>query len=629
MIFSPLVTLGHSICPSGYLNVTFIRKTYTFASTEKFQLINPDTKQVVYESWSPSDNAYEMRYACIPQTSNSFYYLKMTNTNDECWTEGSWLEILGIYSNRVFKSGYQMWRSSISFLTPIHRNDEWYMTSHYSDDWQLTVSDDWETVSHLSSSGSSLVTYYRTVFHGMEALCAYEVQFYYKHGIVAYIDGIEIYRDNMGDGAVLISMKPVNEYENYDYRGVIRSGGEVAEEDHIIAVEIHRLHNDTIDFDCWLALYSSSLPDSSLCVYPVPVEDVTYEGESVPYVIDNSIETQLLIDSFIPGNSAFLFRIRPAQVVLWIYGTYNVTNAMSQMIVQGYKLYSDELTESVTVPVESRNREELLTTAGDNLSVYSDRFFVYPLQVTDIPFGISELRPYVYRCSLFLLPETLTFQSWYILTVNDKAKILPLMWSSYTCVSEPALPEGLSFDSCSIQGIPTIIQSNTTYHIYSYNYMGTRRHTIVITIVKKEVEEVKESGNKWWVVIIAAVVLLLAASVVFFLCHKDEKTTLPVVHLVPNVAPSILPDSAHSYLESSLSKAAESVSSLQPPQPTTISTPSDLLVSEHQLVTRPSLDSVSSQFLRPNPPTVSVLVQPINPESSVVSVLAKPTDQNL
>lgn len=610
-----------------------MRKTAEFASTERFRLVNPETDKVLYESWIPENNTLETKSVCIKKTINNQYYLYLYSIDTEGWRQGSWLEILGIYGNRIFKAYYWNEKIQVSLYTPIHKNDEWYMALQFYDEWYLMTSDDWETVSHTSSSGSSQLTYYRKSFDGINKMAAYEAQFYYRHGIVAYVDGFEIYRDNMNDGAVLPSSKPLKEYDVYNYRGVIRIGSEVIKGSHILAIEIHRLDNDLIDFDCWLALYGSNRDVAySISCYPVPVKNVTYDDMVSAYSSDFCLNTIEHISYFIPDSSYLLYEIHPAQVMAWEYYPYYPEKAITKMKVQGYKLYSDDLMEAVTKSIEIVPNEISLTTTGHISSGYSDRYRFYPMELNDLPFTISELIPLVIN-SISEIEILLIFNTFYALTVNEESRINPAKWSIFTCVSEPELPEGLKFNNCSIVGIPTVLQPNTTYHIYSYNYQGTRRHTVVIAIVEKEVE--KEVKSTWYLWIIVGVIviasLVIGFGIFFYSRCKTDKVTLPILHLdhpsfpVPSyvISPQ-LTQSELSSLQPTESLSSQDINSI-PVSIIPIFPPTEPPSIQHN----PAKVSVLAPSMKPEPSIVPVLSQPTKPEPSVVSVLSKPSHSSI
>ena len=87
-------------------------------------------------------------------------------------------------------------------------------------------------------------------------MAAYEVRFNYRHGIVAYINGLEIYRDNIAEGTVSGDTAATGSHSNYTFRGVIRGSQEV-EGSSILAVEIHMTSDSSEServFDAWLSV---------------------------------------------------------------------------------------------------------------------------------------------------------------------------------------------------------------------------------------------------------------------------------------------------------------------------------------------------------------------------------------
>ena len=94
-----------------------------------------------------------------------------------------------------------------------------------------------------SSSGQfqakTPVLYLRTTFIGLDAMAAYEYQFFYKEGIVAYLNGEEIYRDNLPKGILHPSVEPNNLYSIADYHKVIRVDNDVKEGENHFAVALY------------------------------------------------------------------------------------------------------------------------------------------------------------------------------------------------------------------------------------------------------------------------------------------------------------------------------------------------------------------------------------------------------
>ena len=82
------------------------------------------------------------------------------------------------------------------------------------DNWKLTsgsISAGWTAYSFSDSTWADVTLgsvttpvsgtqYFRRTFSGLANMAAYDVRLYYKAGVIAYINGAEVYRDNMPAG---------------------------------------------------------------------------------------------------------------------------------------------------------------------------------------------------------------------------------------------------------------------------------------------------------------------------------------------------------------------------------------------------------------------------------------------
>ena len=121
------------------------------------------------------------------------------------WSSGGWIEIEGMNGNIVYKGMFSPMtqREQFSLYSPINKNDSWKYTNSVSDNWKdVSYSDvDWSDVVTGSATQSvSGTQYFRKVFNGVEGMAAVEIELKYQYGIVAYLNGVEVYRDNMSDG---------------------------------------------------------------------------------------------------------------------------------------------------------------------------------------------------------------------------------------------------------------------------------------------------------------------------------------------------------------------------------------------------------------------------------------------
>lgn len=87
--------------------------------------------------------------------------------------------------------------------------------------------------------------YFRRSINGSDFFTADKFRFLYKYGIVAYLNGTEIYRDNMLDGVITHETKYTHSFLYAKYRSSIRNGFEITYPSEM-AVEIHKLDSDSI-----------------------------------------------------------------------------------------------------------------------------------------------------------------------------------------------------------------------------------------------------------------------------------------------------------------------------------------------------------------------------------------------
>ena len=179
----------------------------------------------------------------------------------------------------------------LSLYYGIDQDAEWKMMSgSFSDEWtDYSFSDSsWSGVTLGSVTTSASGTqYFRKQFVGLANMAAYDVRLYYKAGVIAYINGAEVYRDNMPDGDISSSTAASGQYTDVAYRGFVRPGSEVASQQSILAVEVHFLNTQTtVDFNAYLAILASSVSGASCFIY----------GDSVSITLSNSSNKQSIFD---------------------------------------------------------------------------------------------------------------------------------------------------------------------------------------------------------------------------------------------------------------------------------------------------------------------------------------------
>ena len=186
-----------------------MKKTTNWASEESFKILSGST--VAYTSPTLVDSQVRTLEVCLPASTNSQYSLEMNDSFGDSWTDGGWIEVYGINGNMAFKGMMAEGRTEthpISLYAPINKNAEWKYASgaQASGNWKdLNYNDaSWTSVTLGSTTETATGTqYFRKTFTGITGMAAIDLQLNYIAGVVAYINGAEVFRDNMPAGAVV------------------------------------------------------------------------------------------------------------------------------------------------------------------------------------------------------------------------------------------------------------------------------------------------------------------------------------------------------------------------------------------------------------------------------------------
>ena len=219
-ILSFLVALAVSdlTCTTGQTYVKFTKYSTNYATEESWEVYNGSTKE--YTSPALVNLQYRTVEVCLPAAVNNQYTLKLKDSWGDSWSGGSWLEVQNINGNVVYKGYLVESREesiTISLYQPITTASSWkFISGTVTGNWyESSFSDSTWTTETLGSSTtvtSGGPQYFRKTFSGLADMAAYELSMKYKYGIVVYMNGIEVYRDNMPDGAITSSSVATGSY---------------------------------------------------------------------------------------------------------------------------------------------------------------------------------------------------------------------------------------------------------------------------------------------------------------------------------------------------------------------------------------------------------------------------------
>ena len=363
---------------------------------------------------------------------------------------------------------------TLSFDYPIPMNGEWKLYSSaitVAEGWNTaSCSDNWETATLGTDAHSATGTqYFRKTFTGIDNMAAYEMRFNYRYGIIAYVNGKEVFRDNMDSGAATPSTPSSGAYDSTVYHDIILPASLMSSSTpNLLAVELHfpTLNETVVDFNAFVASVASSIAgdSSNLCfVYPYPVT-IDATGLSSANLFDYK-RTSYYSATTLPSVITFGFTgPRPTLNGLRVFTASSYTSSPTSFQWEGSR--SADAWHSV------------ISVSGTTYEANSDKIFngyfnnelytTYRLTVTEGSSGstveLYEVHPMTCNTQM---PTTIQFSpsssSYYAL--YDQVHIAPVLNEITGCSVSPSLPAGLSLDetTCTVSGILHSALPNTTF----------------------------------------------------------------------------------------------------------------------------------------------------------------------
>ena len=435
---------------------------------------------------------------CLPATPNSQYTFKLTKNSDRLWFNGAWVYVYGIYGNIVFKNWMTVGRQQffdLSLHYPVMKNEEWKMlvTTSIPADWNtLNFSDgSWTTVTLGSASAVSGTQYFRKTFVGLPNMAAYEVSMNYKFGIIAYVNGVEVYRDHMADGEVNPSTLSTDAFTAYEYHGFIRPAKEI-EANSVLAVELHfpTTGSNNVEFDAFVASLASTLPttESDKCfINPYDVTVTDSAGTNYNRVFDwETSSSHLFSTADLPITLTYDFTDRHTYVNAMRINPYsNVDSAPSSFTLSGAMSASGPYSTVLSASDVTYTSETYKTFFG---YFYSDTFASYHLTI-DSSTGsdalrLNEIQPMT--CADVVPPIVFTPASSSVFAKFESVLIRPTLALFSACSITPTLPAGIALDAatCVVSGIPTEVLSSTEFTVTSVVNGQTTRGTFTLEVVQ-------------------------------------------------------------------------------------------------------------------------------------------------
>lgn len=490
------------ICGPSYVYMKAIKQCQYRCSKESFLVLDGD--EIVFKSPLCEDDELRILEGCLPPSRDLQYSLMLVDASGNSWSSGSWLEIVGEYGNSIFKSYLtELFEEvySLSFYRPILKDDVWKLTYNM-------ITGSWISYEYSDSAWSSVTLgsvtvvvmgtqYLRKKFVGLIGMASYELSMFYQYGVVAYVNGREVVRDNMPAGSIQSSTYASKMYEMESYHSFVRPGTEVISDKSILAVELHfvqGVQQTSCTFNAYMALYAPSVPSSPCWVVPFEVTISSQTSAMSEQASDTEFSSSFhLTDAINDPFQAFNFNkddsfdinpftattldfffdstIRPYVNGLRFWPSADVYNMPYELFFGGSMAKSENpsLWMMHVSNIHFTSNQYSLFYAYLNTDVFSSYRLRIPTGNGQALF-LFEVQPLV--CALDI-PQSIPFDSSIYSVILDQEidPISPTIYGFTKCSVLPALPDGLYIDeeTCTIYGTPTHIQSLTKYRVISTN----------------------------------------------------------------------------------------------------------------------------------------------------------------
>ena len=473
-----------------------VKKTTSSAGDESFKILSGET--VLYTSPSLVNNQERSLDVCLPATTNNVYTLHMYDKTVTSWSDGAWIIIYGVNGNRVLRTimiEKMNEYNQFSLNYPINKNEAWKYESSEHAGWKDASFNDanWtEMTLGATTTQASGTQYFRKSFTGLNTMAAIELQLKYSHGVVAYINGKEIYRDNMPTGEVTSATLATGSYTASDYRGVIRPSHEAEETQSVLSVELHFFadHHDQIDFNAFLYFGVGIMENNNCFIVP---HDVTTTGNAFtnPFkAFDGTRNTGTTISSVrLPSNlyGVFFSDVVPMINAVRIWPYSNINNSPSAFSVSGGASASATSWTEIVHPesiLYTANAWKQFVRAADPVPSPAVRVTIESAPGTTMT--LYEMQFLV--CNMLTQSITYPETSYSFNAKYSSVDIKPNIFGVSNCRTSPALPNGVHINpnTCAIYGSSTAGSPETTYTVLAQAGSVTASGTITLTFTSCE-----------------------------------------------------------------------------------------------------------------------------------------------
>ena len=489
------LVVSQTTCPSNQVYVHITKKSTIYANEESFKILAGET--VIYSTTEPFSNNHEDTIIqCLAPTTNHVYTLRLLDEYGDSWSQGAWISLKGINGNTVLKAFMIGTGANVpedltfSLYSPINKGEAWKYAGAYADQWntQSFADDAWTEVNTESPVPTSVAgtQYFRKAFVGVTGMAAIEVQAFYQAGLVAYINGVEIWRDNMPvEGVIAQDTLATGSYSTAQFHGVIRSANGFENAQSVLAIELHFVsaeHSQAINFNAFLSYLAGNTADSACFTVANEVSttgDIAFS--MVEQMSDWGFSYASISASDIPASAYFVIGGVSRPIITGIRVYSHNDEKYTPTILTMYGGASAAATEwTLLLDVTS-----LQNAPKSYAAVESFSSFDYPAYKVTFQNAL-QTTVQLYELQFLVcnnpVPTTFSYseESYTLYATYSSINAAPTILGLTSCTGN--LPAGLTLNptTCTITGTATTAAPQTTYTITGM--IGTSQLTGTITI---------------------------------------------------------------------------------------------------------------------------------------------------
>ena len=357
---------------------------------------------------------------------------------------------------------------------------------------EATFNPTWETLNDASrpTSAQKLMFFTNTftvanknTFHG------YELALKARSGVLAYLNGKEIYRRYLPEGELTTSTTPTGGSTTATWRSIVGPMSDLVEGQNTLTVAIVLLSPLTtpIDYDMFLRLATET------SAYPRYMEaTITGPGSAESLIDVNPYTTTTVSQVTEPLNYVITFPRENAETVNVVCLNTNLDNPAkdpSAWTVAG----SNDDTTWVTLQtasnmlMETRSDQYCFYMPTNKQAYHAYRFQVTAVRVSGSAFALSDLNLKLENLEAAVVPDLSFTPSDMVGYVNVNFPAVAASSEYYTNFEiTPALPEGLILNTQTgaIEGMVATPVARTVHTVSALNHLGERKETTISVTVE-------------------------------------------------------------------------------------------------------------------------------------------------